>query len=98
MSYRVSALSLLVSPNTDGEQPRDSVAAIMPAVANAVLHDNITSFERDFGTVIEFESNSSIKNNVVVHRWCAVHPWFVGVRPRRERGTDKLMEVVALRR
>jgi hypothetical protein len=27
-----------------------------------------------------------------------VHPWFVGVRPWRERGTDKLMEVVALRR
>ncbi len=97
-SYRASALSLLVSPNGDGEQPRDSVAAIVPAVASAVLHDNITWFERHFGTVIEFETNNSIKNNVVVHRCRAVHPRFVRVRPWRKRGTDKLMEVVALRR
>jgi hypothetical protein len=85
----------LVRPNGDGEQPRDTLATIVPAVASAVLHDDITGLERDFGTVIELETNDSFKHNVVVDRRRAVHPRFVRVGPWRKRGTDKLMELVA---
>ena len=89
-SYRASAGSLLVRPNGDGEQPRDTLAAIVRAVASAVLHDDITGLERDFGTVIEFETNDSFKHNVVVDRRRAVHPRFVRVGPWRKRGRSEL--------
>src|SRR4029079_4469838 len=97
VSYRASALSLLVSPHGDGEQPRDGVAAIVPAVASAVLDDDVTWFEHDFGAVVEFETDGPIENDVVVHRCRAVHTRFVRIRPWHERGMDELVEVVTLR-
>jgi hypothetical protein len=41
-SHRASALNILIGPNRDGKQACDSAAAVVPAVAGTVLHDNIT--------------------------------------------------------
>jgi hypothetical protein len=66
----------------------------MSAVASAVLYDNITWFERDFRTFIEFETNNSITNNVVVHRCCAGASLVRRGPPMgRKRGTDRLAEL-----
>jgi hypothetical protein len=55
-SHRASALNFLIGPNHDGKQSCDGAAAVVPAVAGTVLHDNITWLERDVGPVIEFEA------------------------------------------
>ena len=61
------------------------------------MYDDITWLERDFCSVIEFETNDALKDDVVVHRRRAVHSRFVGIRPWLKRGTDKFVEFVALR-
>jgi len=48
-----------------------------------------------FSSVIKFETNDALKDDVVVHRRCAVHPRFIRIRPWLKHSADKFLEFIA---
>ena len=87
----------MTSADHDGGHASCDISPVVPAVTGSILDNDITRPERNLRAVIEFKSDPSGKNDVVVDAWRSVHTWIAGIGPRREGITDEPIEVVTLR-